>query len=733
LGGGGAGRVERVLDLDRGAELAVKTLRLTPAASSASERSFDRQRAIVLGVTGEHVVRVLDVFRGEASLNIAMEFFPDGSLRHWPSNHASPEALDCVDLMRQMLLGLIPIHRAGIVHRDVRPENLFLKAVGDAMQLKVSDFSVCALLDSLDLRAMASWIGVAPYKAPELSAGHSVSPAADLYSVGVVAYELLTGRLPFDQSGGPQAVRWQQENVKPARPNELDGPLWTMLQTLLAADPADRPSDADAARSMMVDLGLWTSQSSPDLAVADPVVPDPLVPAASMFVKQPKVPAQAATSGVEGVETSIPQPDRVEPGVEAAAPLPLLHQPPMAPTSAAEGNAANFTASSKKRVAPIPDLISVGKRRRQSSRPEKKSLIIGSAVFLVLAAGGAATPLILDSSSSNRPESVSLPFASEHYAGLDVSRTWILSDKKLHGELLVVTTRDGDQSFDEVLPKELLSDVSDATFDPPPASIIRKDPIVRFEVHATKGTQKIFTYDIAVPSGPTTSDRLAAWAADQRRDVSAYERATHTPAPVTLKTLSVTPPALRLQVGGAPHRLSVSGTMSDGSSASSSILDKVVWTSSRSDIAAVGKDGTLTPRAAGSATVRAILGGVRAEASVEVSPPAPSENQTHSSSAPGGNTPPTKDRPTFGSRSTPSTPSHVAPSAPPPGQVVTSVPPVVDPTTEPPVVDPTTEPPVVDPTTEPPVVDPTTEPPVVDPTTEPPIADPPPVELSTSP
>ncbi len=152
-----------------------------------------------------------------------------------------------MDVVAQAAAGLHAAHRAGLVHRDIKPGNLLLSQDG---VVKITDFGIAHAAGSAPLTRTGTLIGTPAYLAPERVAGTSATPASDLYSLGVVAYECLTGVQPF--SGIPVEVALaQRDRPLPALPAAVPGEVAALVTALTAKDPAARPGSADqvAARA----------------------------------------------------------------------------------------------------------------------------------------------------------------------------------------------------------------------------------------------------------------------------------------------------------------------------------------------------------------------------------------------------------------------------------------------------------------------------------------------------
>jgi hypothetical protein len=259
IGRGGTGEVWRGRD-ENGRTVAVKVLRRELVDDTDVVTRFVRERHLLESVRNPHVVEVLDLVAEGETLAIVMEYVSRSDLRsHVHDRGGALPPGEAVDIARQTLEALAAVHAAGVVHRDVKPENVLIGGIDDdgRVSVKLSDFGVSRLIDGRTLTRVTGLIGTPRYMAPELGDGDDPSPASDLYAVGVLLYELLTGRVPF-VGEHPVAILKAHAEQKPVRPAGLPGPLWKVLSALLAKAPRNRPADATVAAQQLaaVEPGL---------------------------------------------------------------------------------------------------------------------------------------------------------------------------------------------------------------------------------------------------------------------------------------------------------------------------------------------------------------------------------------------------------------------------------------------------------------------------------------------
>jgi DNA-binding beta-propeller fold protein YncE len=231
----------RQSDLDR--NVALKELAAFHAADRVLVDRFVRESRVAGSLSHPNIVTVHDFFEHDNIPFIAMEYIERGSLRQlMPGLTASQIA----GVLEAVLAGLAHAARHGVVHRDLKPENLMVTAEGT---VKIADFGIARALNSLTARLTATGtaIGTPAYMAPEQATGDEVGPWTDLYSLGIVAYELLVGEVPF-QYDEPMRIllRHVNDEVPPPRQQrpDLDPRMSEWVQWLLRKDPSERPASA---------------------------------------------------------------------------------------------------------------------------------------------------------------------------------------------------------------------------------------------------------------------------------------------------------------------------------------------------------------------------------------------------------------------------------------------------------------------------------------------------------
>ncbi|MBL7494931.1 serine/threonine protein kinase [Frankia nepalensis] len=252
LGQGTTGEVWRASRRDDGAEVAVKMLRPEFADDPVVVDRFLREWQILYDIDSPDLVRVLDLVNERDALAIVMELVEGTDLREYLRREAPLPVERAARIVIDVLWALDTVHGAGVVHRDVKPENVLLDERRGGPAVRLTDFGIARMVDSLSRgRATATGpIGTPLYMAPELGDGAAPTPAADIYSAGIVLYELLSGVPPFDEANPTDLLRAHREE-QPLPIKGVSRPVWDVLSAMLEKSPSRRPpSAADAARAL---------------------------------------------------------------------------------------------------------------------------------------------------------------------------------------------------------------------------------------------------------------------------------------------------------------------------------------------------------------------------------------------------------------------------------------------------------------------------------------------------
>jgi serine/threonine protein kinase len=244
IGHGGMAVVHLAHDTELDRPVAVKLLAENLAADPEFRERFVRETRLAARLAHANVVRVYDAGEDGDRPYIVMEYVAGETLAQLLARERKVAPGKAAALIRQAALGLEHAHAAGLVHRDVKPQNLLLRRDG---VLKVADFGIARAAETTRLTRVGTILGTAAYLSPEQALGEDVTAAADIYSLGAVLYELLTGRVPFASTSLAELAQKQRSGeVVPVRDLEPTVPdsLEALVMQCLARDPRFRPSSA---------------------------------------------------------------------------------------------------------------------------------------------------------------------------------------------------------------------------------------------------------------------------------------------------------------------------------------------------------------------------------------------------------------------------------------------------------------------------------------------------------
>ncbi len=257
LGVGGMATVHLAFDQRLERYVALKLLAEHLADDEAFVSRFRREALSAARLVHPNIVQVFDFGFDDSHHQhfIVMEHVQGQSCAELLRDHGHLDVPETVDIIGQSCRGLDYAHRNGVVHRDVKPGNLL---VGESGNVKLADFGIARATDQSSITQVGSVLGTAAYLAPEQARGEEAGPRADLYSLGVVTYQLLSGRLPYEAASLSE-LALKQQRESPQRLDELNPEvppeLARAVAMALALDPDSRPADAmvfaDALRKGM--------------------------------------------------------------------------------------------------------------------------------------------------------------------------------------------------------------------------------------------------------------------------------------------------------------------------------------------------------------------------------------------------------------------------------------------------------------------------------------------------
>jgi eukaryotic-like serine/threonine-protein kinase len=244
LGSGGMAEVYLAEDQLLGRQVAVKVLHHHFAEDQEFVERFRREASSAAGLSHPNIVAIFDRGEWNGTYYIAMEYVAGRSLKTIVREQGPLDPATAIDVVIQILRAARSAHKRGVIHRDLKPHNVILDEEGRA---RVTDFGI-ARAGASDMTMTGSIMGTAQYLSPEQAQGHPVSASSDLYSIGVILYELLTGRVPFEGETAV-AIAFKQVSAEPLPPSTVNPNLPVAMDALvlraLAKDPAHRYADAE--------------------------------------------------------------------------------------------------------------------------------------------------------------------------------------------------------------------------------------------------------------------------------------------------------------------------------------------------------------------------------------------------------------------------------------------------------------------------------------------------------
>jgi eukaryotic-like serine/threonine-protein kinase len=304
LGAGGMADVYLAEDRELGRRVALKLLNDRHAGDEQFVERFRREAQSAASLNHPNIVAIFDRRQAEGTYYIAMEFLDGRTLKELLIKNGPTPITIAIDYARQILSALSFAHRHGIVHRDIKPHNIVVNPDG---RLKVTDFGI-ARSGASQMTEAGSIVGTAQYLSPEQARGAPVDPRSDLYSLGIVMYEMLTGKVPFT-GDAPVEIAMKHLSAVPDPPSssrdEVGPDLDAVVMRALAKDPDHRygsaeEMDADLAR---VARGLAVSQKTTEAMT--------------------QVLAGAGATAVSSAQTMV-----VRPRVVTPPPAPPVYRPP---------------------------------------------------------------------------------------------------------------------------------------------------------------------------------------------------------------------------------------------------------------------------------------------------------------------------------------------------------------------------------------------------------------------
>ena len=263
IAAGGMGDVWAATDRVLGRTVAIKIMRsLTTDEGNFAERFRDEARHTA-GLSHPNIAAVYDYGEDDGTAYLVMELVPGRPLSALIADGPmAPEQVRFI--LGQCALALAAAHEAGVVHRDVKPANVMVTPEG---KVKLTDFGIARVVDAAGHTRTGEVMGTPQYLAPEQAMGQRVTGATDLYSLGIVGHEMLTGRRPFDAGSAVATALAQISEPPPPLPPHVTDPLRAAIESCLAKDPTHRPSSAASLAALLGMPVAGVAHASPATSV----------------------------------------------------------------------------------------------------------------------------------------------------------------------------------------------------------------------------------------------------------------------------------------------------------------------------------------------------------------------------------------------------------------------------------------------------------------------------------
>jgi len=259
LGQGGMGAVYKARDTELDRLVALKLIRRELAKNPEILRRFKQELILARQVTHKNVIRIFDLGESGGTKFITMDFVEGQDLRHLLVEQGKFPPEQAARMMLQICRALEAAHTEGVIHRDLKPHNIMLDKTG---RVYVMDFGIARSAYLPGMTQTGALIGTPEYMSPEQARGEKLTAQSDLFSLGVIFYELLTGQSPYP-GDAPLATLWKRLQEKPKPPTEVDPaipkPLNDIVMRALEIEPEDRWA---SAREMAQQLEIWLGPSA---------------------------------------------------------------------------------------------------------------------------------------------------------------------------------------------------------------------------------------------------------------------------------------------------------------------------------------------------------------------------------------------------------------------------------------------------------------------------------------
>ncbi|HZC23033.1 MAG TPA: protein kinase, partial [Candidatus Binatia bacterium] len=269
LGEGGMGAVYKARDLELDREIALKVIRPELTSNPEILQRFKQELILARQVTDRNIIRIFDLGEAQGIKFITMEYVEGQSLYDILRKQGKVPVPEAVEIMKQMLSGLQAAHREGIVHRDLKPGNIMRDAQG---RIVVMDFGLARSIGGDGMTRTGAMLGTMEYMSPEQAQALEVDARSDLYTVGLICYELLTGKMPYhaDSAVASLLKRMQERAIPPSDwDSSIPLPISELVSKCLERDPAHR---WQSAQEILICLDEIEGKRPPSMIMSRPPI-----------------------------------------------------------------------------------------------------------------------------------------------------------------------------------------------------------------------------------------------------------------------------------------------------------------------------------------------------------------------------------------------------------------------------------------------------------------------------
>ncbi len=260
LGRGGMGVVYRARDTRLNRDVAIKVLAGHLKGDEKAQARFEQEARAASALNHDHIGAVHDVgVTEDGQMYSVIAYYEGSALDDLIDEGPLPES-DAIRYASQASSALAAAHRAGIIHRDIKPANMMIP---DGGSLKILDFGLAKLAGAVDLTVTGSTLGTMAYMSPEQTRGETATSASDVWSLGVVMYEMLSGHRPFEGSY-PSAVVYSILNVEAPRLEGVSENIADLVQSCLSKEASERATAEDLATRLRSSAGTVAASGSAD-------------------------------------------------------------------------------------------------------------------------------------------------------------------------------------------------------------------------------------------------------------------------------------------------------------------------------------------------------------------------------------------------------------------------------------------------------------------------------------